>query len=261
VRRALALSVLLASASASALTPTAQDRQVYGKHRLRIFPTFDMTFEEGFSAPDYGPFSASTDGTPPGASFNFNPVAAQTSSIEPEQLHAEGGTALDPFAGVDALHELEARSVYSIDFTLDDERAFALAGQIDLTYDNPLYPQPDSTIPCLHSTVRITLSGPSGVVAEVAHTLPPPGPDGCDASCEASSPLSQTGVLPAGSYRLEARSDSNGQGILAVHSKCDQQVTGSYTADLALAPTVPALPLAAAQVLFFALALTARRRA
>lgn len=121
MRRAalLAGALLCVAGSAQALTPSAQDRHVYGKHRLRAPSSFDMTFEETLSAQDYGAFSASTDGTPPGALFNFAPVATQSSSIESEQLHATGGTVADPLAGVDALHEMESRSVYSVDFEID----------------------------------------------------------------------------------------------------------------------------------------------
>lgn len=124
---------------------------------------------------------------------------------------------------------------------------------------------PSRTAVRVRARARASPSGPIGVLAEVAHTLPPfefP-PVQCAESCEVSLPLSASGVLEAGSYRLEARSGSTGQGTITPETDCEGLSTGSYQADLVLAPTVPALPLPLAPLLGVALlgaARAARRR-
>lgn len=254
----LAAALVFGSAPASGLTPVAQDRHVFAIHRA--FTTAgNFTDSETLSAPDYGPFAASVNG---GTAFPFATwpeLAVQDSSIEPGPLHASGSSLANPSGGVEVLHEIDSESIYSVDFVLDAQHAFTLTGQIDLAILNSAYPSPDSA-GCHRSSARITLSGPSGVVAEITHFLPPVEfpPLTCFEHCEASLPLAASGVLEPGGYRFEARSDSSGEGIFAPHRKCSGRSSGSYSADLVLAPTVPALPLPLAPLLGVALLGAAR---
>jgi hypothetical protein len=117
-------ALLCASAPAAALTPTAQDRHVFASHDIEPDDIFDS--QETLSAPDYAPFSASTNG----AAFPGIGVAgaSQNSSIEPERLRVLGFTSASPGSRPDRVHEVASESVYSVDFTVDAHRSFTLTG-------------------------------------------------------------------------------------------------------------------------------------
>jgi hypothetical protein len=245
VRRALSLAVLLASTSASALTPTAQDRHVFARRFLQnMLGVSDVS--ETASAPDYAPFVTAVDGVTMAIPNPPPPIARLSSTIEPERLRATGSSVARAPSIFQVSNVIDSESVYSVDFVLDEQRPFTLLGQLDV--EILLFGVP--THNCGGSTGRIALSGPSGVVAEVAATQSVVEPGcGIGSPCASSVPLSATGVLEPGSYRLEARIDTSSQGGFFVHSKCDVRATGSYSALLTFAPNVPALPPAALSLL------------
>ena len=243
MRRALALGILLASMPASALTPTAQDRHVFTRRDL--FPQMTHT-EETKSAPDYGPFTAGVDGII--FPIEGPPNAFQSSSIESERLQATGNTLAAPDSLPGQGDEIGSQSVYSVDFVLDEPRAFTLTGQLDIE---------THLSGCEEALGRVALTGPGGVVAQFGVQLPG-SCGGGGGIC--SLPLSATGELAPGSYTLEARSESTAHGFIGAHGGCAGHSTGRFAAALLLAPTVLALSAAWPGVLAVALALAARRR-
>jgi hypothetical protein len=233
----LVIVSLLASSAASALTPTAQDRHVFARRFIQN-SLGQSTVSETASAPDYAPFVAAVDGVTMAIPNPPPPIARQSSVIEPERLRATGSSiAQAPVNSLES-NSISSESVYSVDFVLDAQRPFTLTGQLDLEY--AILGAVDHI--CGGSTGRITLSGPSGVVAEVADTC---GPE----VCVSSLPLAATGVLDPGSYRLEARVYAASSGSFFAHSKCDVRSTGSYSAVLTLTQEVPSLPPAALSLL------------
>src|SRR5262249_37329015 len=107
---------------------------------------------------------------------------------------------------------------------------------------------------------RITLSGPTGVIAEVADSQPPPGfPPPCHASCQSSLPLAASGLLAPGTYTLEARSQTYAEGTFLPHVKCNSDSTGSFSADLVRQLLSPPRPGAAPLASVASLVLAARR--
>jgi hypothetical protein len=234
----LALALLCGAGSAQALTPTAQDRHVFGENEVQPpFPGF--VWNETFSAPDYGPFVSQTDGFPPttppfSPPFTGPPVATQDSRIDSDALHAELNSVVAAAGGVGVGQRVKSESVYSVSFSVDAGAPYTLTGQIGIT-----------SAPCGTSSAHIRLTGPGGVLAQrtTAGIL--------------DVPL----VLAPGSYTLESRTDAEATGGTGPHGSCAGSATADVAVDLAPdLPVVPALPVAAAPVLTVALALTARRR-
>jgi hypothetical protein len=241
----LALALLCGAGSAQALTPTAQDRHVFARRFLQnSLGVSDVS--ETASAPDYAPFVTAVDGVTMAIPNPPQPIARLSSTIEPERLRATGSSVARAPSIFEVNNFIDAESVYSVDFVLDEQRPFTLLGQLDV--EITLFGPP--THNCGASTGRIALSGPSGVVAEVAATQSvAEAACGIWSPCASSLPLAATGVLEPGSYRLEARVDTSSQGGFFVHSKCDVRATGSYRAALTLSANVPALPPAALSLL------------
>jgi hypothetical protein len=247
----LASPLWFASLPAEALTPVAQDRHVFASQDW--IPDRPSDYAEMLSAPDYAPFSASVDGiVGPPSPFPYFDLAVQQSSIEPDRLLVSGRSKANPDSEPGVGHEIISESVYAVDFTLDTPQSFTLTGQLDLFAEIGGYET---------STSSISLTGPGGVIAEVHGRLPqfPVCPNGCVASL----PLSTAGVLEPGSYRLEARCDTEARGVIGPHGEYNSFAEASYAADLALeplAPQVPALPLMWIPPLLVALAGSARRK-
>jgi hypothetical protein len=257
-RAGVFLAALVAvGAEAQALNLVAQDRHVFASHQQANFSgqTFDS---ETKTAPDAWPFSAGVNGYTglPGSG-----VAAQQSSIERERLVASGNTVAESLPTFGNLaHIVVAESVYDVDFTLAQPRTFTLAGEIDLLAED------DSFDSCANAIGRITLSGPGGVVAEVTGQVPdPPFPPGyppvCRFGCQETLPLSASGVLEPGTYKLVARVDTYAQSESAPLIDCSSDSRASYEVELALTrlpQPVPALPPAWLVSLVAALALAVR---
>lgn len=243
----LASVVLWIGVPAHAITPVAQDRHVFGQREdgfgnLQYALGFPGT--ETYSASNYAPFSASTDGWsfPPQVGEGAQILASQGSTIGADQLDASGNTESEPYNAIDG-EWLRGESVYSVTFQLDAPRPYTLSGQIDLVAQS-----------CWGTTqARIRLTGPSGVLAQVTHQLS--GYIGY--SDQIALPLSTTLLLPAGTYTLEARGRTDALGGYGTHTGplCAGQYTSHYEVHLApAAPEVPALPGALAPVLALALA-------
>lgn len=259
-RAGVFLAALVAiGTEAQALSVIAQDRHVFASHHQGGFSgqTFDS---ETKSAPDAWPFSAGVNGY---TSLPGSGVAAQQSSIERERLLASGNTVAEstPTSG-NLAHEVVAESVYDVDFTLAQPRTFTLAGEIDLLAED------DSFDSCANAIGRITLSGPGGDVVEVTGQVPvppiPPGyPPPCAVGCQATHPLSASGLLEPGSYKLVARVDTDARSEFAPLIDCNSDSRASFDVELTLTrlpQPVPALPGPWIAALVAALALGARRR-
>ena len=233
----LVIVSLLVSSAASALTPTAQDRHVTGSHYLYSAPL--LVFAETVAAPDYGTFVAETDGFPPTSPPPFPPfsgpaIVTQDSRIEAEALHASGTSLAEPGNPVGDGHVVESESLFSVDFTLDAGGPYTTTGQIDL-----------AVIDCAGDAAGfVRLIGPGGVLAEVANQVFSNG--------SVSLPLESTLVLEPGSYTLEARAWTVGEGGDGPHAppSCPGEVNARFEVDFGpTPPVVPALPPAALSLL------------
>ena len=253
MRRGASLAVvLLWGASAQALTPVAQDRHVFGQEEDglgHIHEALGYLASETRSAPDYGPFSASTDGWafPPQFGEGAEIFAAQSSTIGADQLDASGNTRSWPYTSSTDGRRVIGESVYSVTFEVESPRPYTLTGQIDLELRY-----------CWGTTEgRIRLTGPSGVLAQVSHQMT----GYISTANQVSLPLSTALLLPAGTYTLEARGKTDALGAdTPVGYLCAGWHTSRYEVHLApAAPEVPALPGALAPLLALALALVARR--
>ena len=242
------------SSSAEALTPVAQDRHVFGREEdgfgNLIYADGDFVSTETRSAPDYAPFTATTDGF--FFPFEGPTIAAQNSTIGADQLDASGNTVSQPPSNPLYGYRIIAESVYSVTFDVEHARPYTLSGQIDV-----------ATNSCWGTAeAPIRLSGASGTLAGVSYTLVGSN----ELSEEDSVPLSTTLLLPAGTYTLEAWSRTDASGGIGPHGPdlCDVpfgERTSRYEVHLAPAPpVVPALPAPWSVVLATALALSARAR-
>jgi hypothetical protein len=242
------LLVVAASPAAHAFTPTAQERRAAAYADLIALP-FQFHFEDVQSAPDFSPFSAVADDIAPG-----DGIATQDSQIEPDSLHATGSVASSAEAGApNSLIEVDAESIFDVTFDVATHGPFELSGQLDLT-----------AVGCDGATIAsIALWGPGGVIAQVNESLGEYGaPFTCGEGCQESVPISASGVMAPGTYRLRASVTANTREIETPSDMCPGvDVTGAYAVDLVRTPPqVPALPAAWGGVLAAALALAARRR-
>ena len=235
-----------AATSAQALTPVSQERRVSVVGDISSI-IFSFHFEDIESAPDFAPFAQIVGDVPVDAQ------AAQDSRIDPDALHATGSFHSSAGAGSPSSSiDTDAESVFTVSFDVDAPTPFSLSGHVDLSLDG-----------CDAATRGwVNLSGPSGVIADIAPSHSDYGiPFHCPQGCQDSTPVSASGVMAPGRYTLLVGTHGNTIESSYPQDVCTSAlVTGSYEVDLVLTPPpeVPALPAAGFAALAAALALAAR---
>ena len=208
------------------------------------------------TAPGFDPFSAAL------SSSIFPSVAvSQESTIKPFRMQAHasheaaGAASLGQIGGlpptfVETIDEHETRSLYRVEFTLDEPTGFLLDGTI-VGGGAGFIGDLDMQIALRHAN------------GDVIHRIALEDDDNCfgDPGCSDLGPLSlfESGTLAPGSYVLEAEIHGHtGAFVSFQFGAIANAHTGSFDVDLQLGQTVP-LPPFVAPVLALGLAVLARR--
>jgi hypothetical protein len=207
------------------------------------------------SAPGFDPFSVAL------SSSIFPSVAvSQESTVTPSRMQAHashaaaGAASLGQIGGlpptfVQTIDEHETRSLYRVEFTLDEPTGYLLDGTI-VGGGAGFIGDLDMQIALRHAN------------GDVIHRIALEDDDNCfgDPGCSDLGPLSlfESGTLAPGSYVLEAELHGQTGALVTFQVQVANGHTGSFDVDLQLGQTVP-IPPFVAPVLALGLAVLARR--
>jgi hypothetical protein len=270
-------------AAAAEITPTAQTRTVSGTCTFTenywlptsnfFFPDFDppdfvRPHPNGplsFTAPDFSPWGPTLYVVETGQVVDAFTKVDQDSRIDPYAIVASGGheTVLDGSAGTWSppatpynfnmiSTSFDSSSDFSTTFTLDEATPYRLHGQLDHTPSVAF-------LAYVIGGASVRLSDAGGTIHEAAIGGAP-----CEFGCDDwSEAFDFHGVLPAGTYTLEAEANGHGESICADVGgglTCFQPAgTGTFDVEFSIAAQVPAVGAPWAFALAFALAAIGRR--
>jgi hypothetical protein len=264
-----ALSALSALPAQAAVTLDAQTREVSYDSLFTVTELVCLTPQScsvisqtqtpdsgSGAAPDFAPYDASL------ASSIFEAAASQQSTVSPSRMLAHGshaatgGASLTSSGGTPPILTQTiaghgTRSLYRVEFTLDEPT--------DYTLDGTIAGGGAGFIGQLQ--MEIALRRMNG---EVVHRIALQDDDNCflDPECADLGPLSldESGTLAAGSYVLEAWLIGQTEALVTFQVQVANAHTGSFDVDLQLGAAVPISPLVG-PVLALCLAECGRRAA
>lgn len=268
LRLAVALALAAPSIQASVVLD-AQTREVSFDSLLTVTQAICLTPQscsvisqtqtpdaDSDAAPGFAPFSSSL------SSSIFSSVAvSQESTITTGRMRAHASHAADGSASLQnsggippvftsSVEDHETRSLYRVEFSLDEPTGYALAGTIAGGGAGVLG----------QLQLEIALRHANG---EIVHRIALQDDDNCygEPSCSELGPLSldESGTLAPGSYVLEARLFGQTEALVTFQFQGANAHTGSFDVDLQLGTAVP-LPPFVAPLLALALAACARAR-
>lgn len=289
---ACSAALALASGAAAQVTLDGQQRSVSTTYTLNqmywlptsnpVFPDFDPPDSVGDvvngpdteAAPGFGAFDELIEQGEPSPLLDGRGRAVQHSSLGTEQVTATGSFRIELAGGFHALTPAppflpynfgvhgttgDSSSDFELTFSVSEATPFQLWAQVRADPD-----QPFGILSFAETDAFVRLTGPSGLVAEavvLGDSECSPYPD----CAIAAAMLDEFGVLPPGSYTLEASAAANGWtscGDIGALTCFPQLLTGMYDLDLTMGPAaeIPTLMLPGQVLLGWLLAWLGVRR-